>query len=79
MKQAYAPNGLRIVGSVDTIPGCALVIGFEGESNDPVWVGETKMYWDGQVTETRDGEAVWQDEAGNEWKQSELTFKEESE
>jgi hypothetical protein len=62
--QAYAPNGKRIVGTLELVPGTAGIS--EGTwERDPAggfkfeYDGETKMCWDAQETITRGGQAVY--------------------
>jgi hypothetical protein len=63
MKQLIAPNGQPIVGTLENLSARADVNGWEineaGEL-EPVWAGDTEVFWDGQVTVTRevDGKPV---------------------
>jgi len=65
-----APNGSPIVGTSELTPGMAEVTFHEDGTWD--YAGETDVYWDGQTTVTWAGQIVWQDQDGNEWRESEL-------
>jgi len=52
LKQAYVKGtDLRIVGTLEQIPGCACVAGFD-RHDQPVYSGNTEVWWNGQRTET---------------------------
>lgn len=56
------------VGTCDTIPGIALFSGVDAESGEADWCGETKVFWDGQVTDRNDaGECLLICGGGHEW------------
>jgi hypothetical protein len=67
MKQMIAPNGLRIVGTAEMLPGVAHTSGFS-DKGDPIYSGGTEVDWDGQATQrTKTNDAiVVVDEDGNE-------------
>ena len=75
-----APNGCQIAGTLDLVPGLALVLDvtrMDDGSIEPDWAGETKMNWDGQRTVQRPDEHnimrdVYVDDEGNEWLESDL-------
>jgi hypothetical protein len=72
---AYAPNGKRIVGTADTIPGTAKIAPDSfTEDGDFDHTGNTDVHWNGQQTEMDDGEPLFVDEEGVVWKKSELTI-----
>jgi hypothetical protein len=56
MKQLYVKDsGTKITGTLETIPGEALVSGWETNAEtgnlEPVYEGSTEVWWDGQMTE----------------------------
>ncbi|WP_051134040.1 hypothetical protein [Methylocystis sp. ATCC 49242] len=61
-----SPTGSLIIGTSEIIPGIALIYGIS-ETGEPEYVGETKLYWDAQHPETRDGKTLFLDEDGQEW------------
>ena len=76
-KHAYSPEGLRIVGTVDLCPCCALgdVQKDENGSIDIEFSGESKMYWDGQYQDKDlNDEDLYQCEKGEEWPESSLIW-----
>ena len=71
----FSPTGARIIGTSETVPGCALVQEvrlMDDGSLDVEYEGETEVFWDGQMNDRRDGERVWQDDNGKTWRESEL-------
>ncbi len=62
-KHAYSPEGVRIIGTDDLIPGCALgnvYLSSEGAIAID-YEGETKVHWDGQYTRrSADGQPLFQ-------------------
>lgn len=77
--QLYAPNGRRIVAAKDWIPGNASITGATRNTDgtlEIVWGGETRLCWEGQYTEIGRGGRVFLDEAGNEWRERQLTVAE---
>ena len=77
VKQAYAPDGTRIIGTLESIPGTALILGVDDDGT-PEYLGETEVFWDGQQTCTGDqGQTIWIDENGYEWATCDLTYREE--
>ena len=70
-----APNGKSIVGTLETVPGCAWAATFEvlqDNALSPEYSGETDVWWDGQETVRRDGEDIYLDEDYEEWPESKL-------
>ena len=63
--------GQPAIGTCDTIPGCALFMtaaGGDPDGNPDVeYGGETKVYWDGQMTDKVDGLPQVQCHAGHQW------------
>jgi hypothetical protein len=57
--QYFTKEGKRIIGTFETIPGCATVTYWvRSESGEvvPVYDNETDVWWDGQQTETDSGD-----------------------
>jgi hypothetical protein len=81
MKQLFAPNGKRIVGTADTVKAVANISHWD-ESGAPVFVGSS-VDWDSQETRETfsNGERtpVVVDEDGQEWPQSECEMREQGE
>lgn len=78
---AFSPEGKRIVGTYDRIPGTALADTFyvEGGKVIPEYKGETDVWWDGQEVVEDDGEALYICENYETWGESQLLFEEEPE
>lgn len=77
-----APNGKEIIATADMIPGNALIQSATRGADGKIeveYAGETKVCWDGQYTETEDGETLYVDEDGQQWKESALTFEDDGE
>lgn len=82
---AYAPNGMPILGTLERIEGRAEIQ--EGSFTRKrgkltfEWQGGTEVFWDGQrtVEKKRKGELVkvFLDEEGNEWTEDQITVREE--
>lgn len=67
-----SPNGSRIVGTLERIPGTAYVSRWsrkqgEREWTVEAWGGDTKVWWDEQETVESAGSIVLVDENGDEW------------
>jgi hypothetical protein len=77
MKQLYAPNGLKITGTKESVPCVAAISGWD-EQGEPVYAGGSDMQWDYQhlVTDEND-ELIVVDEDGGEWPKSECEAREE--
>jgi len=74
-----APNGKKIIGTLEQLHGCAgingAIIMTNGEIDDPIdldYDGETDIYWNDQTTVRRNGERVFIDDDANEWLESEV-------
>lgn len=88
MGSLYAPNGLRIVGTAETIPGVAQIWNDtvrrqEDGSYQFEYLGGTVIDWDGQQTRKRVNallrlERIFVDSDGVEWLESQLKFREET-
>ena len=79
MKDAKAPNGSDILGTLDSVPGVAVIQSFDRdpETGALTWdyAGETKMDWDGQTPQTdAAGEILFVAEDGGVWPQSQLVI-----
>lgn len=79
----FAPDGSRIIGTVDRINAVANISGAKRNpdgSLDLDYTGDTDIDWDSQVTIARNNpdtgkrELVFVDEDGAEWLESELEF-----
>lgn len=69
------PEGKQIRGTVERVPGCALARTFEVLSDgslDPLYEGETDLWWDEQETVTENGERIYLDDDGDGWPESNL-------
>jgi hypothetical protein len=70
MKQMIAPNGRKIVGTFDKIPGVAGVQGWTVDANgklEPEYDGTgTEVWWDDQYTETNEAGVLWVVDENNE-------------
>lgn len=78
---AFAPDGTKIQGQVYTIASATAEIAVflkpDASTEDHIdFAGYTQVDWDSQKPHHRDGELIYEDENGNTWKASELTFKE---
>jgi hypothetical protein len=73
--KAFSPEGRPITGTLETIPGEAYIKGFDPVSKDPVYAGETDVWWDAQetITDILD-EPLYLDDLGTTWPYSTLTF-----
>jgi hypothetical protein len=61
-----SPKGHAIQGTLDTIPGIALINGID-DKGEPEYMGETDVIWDGQETQVRDGKILYVCTEGHEW------------
>ena len=79
--KAYAPNGERITGTLETLNGVALIHEDVTRQEDGKftfqYAGETKVWWDDQVTVKRGDKIVFVDESGAEWTEDEIILKDE--
>lgn len=76
--RATAPNGLDIVGTLETCPGIAQILynSFtrNGTSLNFDYAGGTDYYYDDQKTIVRKGQRIFLDDDGNEWSEDQLTL-----
>lgn len=75
LHKLIAPNGRAIIGSAETISATAHVLGgWRSENGDLQWdcSGQSQVHWDSQITETKDGKAIFVDDLGNEWTEDQL-------
>lgn len=65
----FAPDGARIIGTLDSIEGRATVAGWTlgPDGPEPVYTGSTTVIWDAQRTQEALGEPVVLDENGGAW------------
>lgn len=71
-----APNGKKIIGTSELIPGTAWASTFdvlEDNSLDPHYQDETKVDWDGQKTERLGNQPLYVDEDWKTWPENDLT------
>lgn len=60
--------GLPAYGTVEHIPGVALLAEDATPGTDVEWAGETKVEWDGQTTESdAEGRVLLTCRSGHEW------------
>jgi hypothetical protein len=66
--QAYAPNGAKIVGTIDRITAVANIAEGTWTEDEPdcdfEYTGDTDVDWDSQETLTRNGRRLFLDENG---------------
>lgn len=80
--KAYAPNGLEIVATLETIPGKASVDedSFNRDSDGKLTFeydsGGTDIDWNGQMTVNRAGGRVFIDSDDNEWTEDQIIISE---
>lgn len=79
--KAFAPNGLKIVGTLEHIPATSPITldSFSREEDGKIafsHVGGTEIYWNEQKTLTRNGLTVFVDEDGEEWTEDQLVLRE---
>lgn len=77
---AFAPNGLPILGTFDRCSCRADITGdtfkVTSEGLDFEHVGHTKFFYEEQRTNYEDGERLFLDPNGAQWKESEVVFRE---
>jgi len=77
MGKLIAPNGAEIIGTLERLVGRADLDGalrLPDGTFEIAYAGHTKVFWDDQVTVTREGQRVFLDEDGNEYLERELTL-----
>ncbi|MGQ7794496.1 hypothetical protein ACUN0C_18990 [Faunimonas sp. B44] len=70
-----SPSGAEIVGTLERLMGCANINDIT-DDGEPVYSGDTKIWWDEQRTVLRDGQMLFVDENGDEWIFAELKVEE---
>lgn len=78
--KAFAPNGLPILGTLENVGARADIKHFSRDPDGSLsweYSGDTKVWWEEMYTVERDGEAVFVDEEGTEWKKGELELRDE--
>lgn len=68
----YTPSLTRIIGTKETVPGTALAQEYKPDG-EPIYDGETKIWWDDQKTVWSRGSRVYICEDDEEWRFDELT------
>lgn len=75
MKPHLKGRSGHLRGTLETVTGVALVEGREADG-DPLYSGETEVWWDELKTIYRRGERVWVDSDGNEFRESLVEWRE---
>ena len=80
MAKLFGPTGVAIRGTLDQVPGCALLDPESARRNDTgalefEYEGETTIFWNDQTTQRRDGERLFVDESDNVWRESQLELR----
>ncbi|MHC2249951.1 hypothetical protein [Bradyrhizobium elkanii] len=79
MKEYVSPTGSPIKGTKELLTGRCGISGIEDDGT-PVHDGDgTVIFYDDQVTETKDGKTVFLDDNGAEWTFDQLTPVDEEE
>lgn len=74
--QAYSPVGIHIIGTLESVSGTALIRGFDSETKEHLYSGQTVIDWDTQVTETdKLNGTMYVDEIGDIWFRHQLSFR----
>lgn len=74
--QAYTPVGKRIIGTLENVTGTALLLGFDPETKEHIYAGQTDIDWNSQVTQTdRLSGPMYVDEIGDIWFRHQLSFR----
>lgn len=81
MKQMIAPDGAKIVGTKEHVPGCAHVKGFSNKG-EPDYAGSSDMWWDDSTTQYHENQEgnesmIVVDENGEEHVASDCTLVDE--
>lgn len=77
MAELTSRSGVRIIGTLELVPGCARIqpgsVKKGGTKRfDFEYEGETEVSWDDQKTQTRRGERLFVDENYDIWRESQL-------
>jgi hypothetical protein len=62
-----SPRGDEIRGTVEKLEGYSEIDGIDPETGIPEFAGWTEIFYDLQVTDTRDGKLLFLCEKGDEW------------
>ncbi len=77
--EAFAPNGLKIIGTYDVLYAVANTNSFKRSSAgtvEPEYEGESEILWNSQSTDRDENNmALYVDSSGNVWPEDKLTFK----
>lgn len=76
MGRYFSPNGSEIVGTLEHLTARAEITGIE-RNGDPIYMGETEVFWDSQTTQTRNGAVIFLDHDGMEWTFDQLVWEED--
>jgi hypothetical protein len=71
-KTYRSPNGTRILGILETVPGIALISSINHDGT-PNYGGGTDLIWDEQQPDLKSGNMIYVDEDGEEWTFDQLT------
>jgi hypothetical protein len=77
-KTYLTPNGDEIMGTLERFVGRANIIGIN-EDGSPEYEGYTEVFWNDQVSFTRDVKTVFLDDHGGEWTFDQLVPQETTE
>ena len=79
-RYAFTPYGDPIEGTLESVQGKALIIDESWQRDaegtlEYEYGGETKMYWDSQISLKNDaGKVIYLDEFGEEWTEDEIVL-----
>ncbi|GBO88730.1 hypothetical protein [Marinobacter salsuginis] len=78
MKEFVSPQGNEIIGTLETVPGVALIdmdsASLEGDTLQFDYDGQTDIQWNEQKTVRRSGHRVFVDDRDNEFTEDQLHF-----
>ena len=81
MKIAFAPNGKRVVGTLETLQGVANINGVTVDADGKLeveYAGETTIDWNSQTSVRNNrNKRIFVDEDGGTWSEVKLVLKEE--
>jgi hypothetical protein len=72
MSRYRAPNGERIIGTLETLPSTVYIEGID-DGGFPLYAGGSSIHWDDQTPKTRDGKIIFLCDSGQEWTFDQLT------
>lgn len=77
MRQLYAPNGNKIIGTSELVPGTTGVSGWNNDGT-PIWERGTTLHWGDQKTRTNDAGVMYvMDEDGEQHLFSDCVFRDD--